>query len=42
LFFYSSTSDVLENKIFDMLDMSKVDILDRKYNEIFGVSVVKL
>jgi len=42
LFFYSSTSDVLEQKILDMIDLTKVNILDRKYNEVTGVSVVKL
>ena len=42
LFFYSSTSDVLEQKIFDMLDMSKVNILARRYNEVVGVSVLRL
>ncbi len=42
LFFYSSMSDVLEQKIFDMLDMSKVNILARRYNDVVGVSVLRL
>jgi len=42
LFFYSLVSDVLDRKIFDMLDMSKVKILARKYNDVVGVSIVKL
>lgn len=42
LFFYSVVSDVLDRKIFDMLDMSKLKILARKYNDVVGVSIVKL
>lgn len=42
LFFYSVVGDVLDRKIFDMLDMSKVKILARKYNDVVGVSIVKL
>ena len=42
LFFYSSVSFVIEKGVFDRLDTSKVNVLVRKYNDVSGVSVVKL